>query len=277
MMREPVAALGFWTAMAMLAFAGNSVLNRLAVGGGAIDAQSFAVVRLLSGAVVLTGLMLLRGMAWPAWQGRLTGAASLLVYLFGFSIAYVSLPAGTGALVLFGMVQITMFGGGILAGEVVRPARWAGAALAFAGLIYLVAPQLALGSVGPMAAMALAGVGWGVYSLAGRGAGDPLASTAANFILALPVAIAIWAAQSEMQWQARGVLLAMISGAVTSGLGYALWYRLVPQLGASRAAVAQLTVPVIAAAAGLALGEPLTLRFVMAATLVLGGVALASR
>ena len=261
----------------MLAFAGNSVLNRMAVGAGAIDPQSFAVVRLLSGALVLAGLMLLRGVAWPDWRGRLTGVASLLVYLLFFSIAYVSLPAGTGALVLFGMVQITMFAGGLVAGGGVRPPRWGGGALAFAGLVYLVAPQLGPGSVGPMLAMALAGIGWGVYSLAGRGPGDPLAKTAANFILALPVALVIWAVQSEVHWQPRGLVLAVIAGAVTSGLGYALWYRLVPQLGASRAAVAQLTVPVIAAAAGLALGEPLTWRFAVAATLVLGGVALASR
>jgi drug/metabolite transporter (DMT)-like permease len=265
------------TLVAMLAFAGNSVLTRMAVGAGAIDAQSFALVRLLAGALMLGALMLWRRAAWPGWSGRLAGVGGLLVYLFGFSLAYVSLTAGTGALVLFGMVQITMFAGALIAGEAVRPARWAGAALAFGGLVYLVAPGLSLGAFGPMLAMGFAGIGWGIYSLAGRRAGDALAATGANFILAVPVAVGIWALQAGSHWELRGVALAVVSGAVTSGLGYALWYRLVPQLGASRAAVAQLSVPVLAAAAGLGLGEAVSLRFVVAAALVLGGVAVASR
>lgn len=128
-----------------------------------------------------------------------------------------------------------------------------------------------------MLAMTAAGFGWGMYSLAGRRAGDPLAATAANFVLAVPVAAMIWAIWGGGDWQPRGVVLAVLSGAVTSGLGYALWYRILPQLGASRAAVAQLTVPVLAATAGLALGEPIGLRFAISGLLVLGGVALASR
>jgi drug/metabolite transporter (DMT)-like permease len=265
------------TLVAMLAFAGNSVLTRMAVGAGAIDAQSFALVRLVAGAVMLAGLMGARRVAWPGWSGRAAGVAGLLVYLFGFSLAYVSLAAGTGALVLFGMVQITMFAGALIGGEVVRPARWAGAALAFGGLVWLVAPGLSLGAFAPMLAMGLAGVGWGIYSLAGRRAGDALAATGANFILAVPFAVLIWALQGAAHWELRGVVLAVISGAVTSGLGYALWYRLLPHLGASRAAVAQLSVPMLAATAGIALGEPMSVRFVVAAALVLGGVAVASR
>jgi drug/metabolite transporter (DMT)-like permease len=270
-----------WTALAMVAFAGNSILNRMAVGSGAIDAQSFALVRLLAGAVMLVALMFWRRKAWPRFADglgpRVAGVGGLLVYLFGFSIAYVDLAAGTGALVLFGMVQITMFAGALLAGERVAAARWMGAAVAFAGLVVLVLPSLALGGVWPMVAMALAGVGWGIYSLAGRRAGDALAATAANFTLAVPIAVVIWVLQAQAQAQAQGIALAVVSGALTSGLGYALWYQLVPQIGASRAAVIQLTVPVLAAAGGLALGEPLSLRFVISAVLVLGGVALASR
>lgn len=269
--------LVLWTALAMMAFAGNSILNRMAVGGGSIDAQSFAVIRLLSGAALLGLLMLGQRKVWPGWSGRFAGVGGLLVYLFGFSAAYVSLQAGTGALVLFGMVQITMFSGALVSGERVAPHRWAGAALAFGGLVFLAAPSVALGSAGAMLAMALAGVGWGLYSLAGRRAGDALAATAANFILAVPVAIIIWLAQGAGHWGAKGIVLALISGAVTSGLGYSLWYRLVPQLGASRAAVVQLTVPVLAAAGGSAMGEDLTLHFAISALVVLLGVVLASR
>jgi drug/metabolite transporter (DMT)-like permease len=269
--------LVIWTLVAMLAFAGNSILNRLGVGAGAIDAVSFALIRLASGALMLGALMLGRRVAWPGWSGRGVGVAALLVYLFGFSFAYTQLSAGTGALILFGLVQLTMFGAALRAGEVVALPRWAGVLLAFAGLIWLVLPSLALGSLPAMAAMACAGIGWGVYSLAGRRAGDPLAVTGANFILALPVALLIWAMQGAAFASVQGVLLAVISGAVTSGLGYALWYRLLPQLGAVRASVAQLTVPVLAAAGGLLLGEGISLRFVVSALLVLGGVALASR
>ena len=270
-------ALAIWTALAMLAFAGNSILTRMAVGAGTIDAQSFALIRLLSGAFMLALVMLWRKRQWPALRGRGPAVLGLLVYLFGFSAAYVSLSAGTGALILFGMVQVTMFAGALLAGEAVAAKRWAGAGLALAGLVVLLAPKLVLGGLWPMLAMTAAGVGWGIYSLAGRRAGDPLAATAANFVLAVPVAALIWAIWGGGDWLPRGVGLAVLSGALTSGLGYALWYRVLPQLGASRAAVAQLTVPVLAATAGLALGEPIGLRFAISALLVLGGVALASR
>jgi drug/metabolite transporter (DMT)-like permease len=269
------------TSLAMVAFAANSILNRMAVGQGEIDAQSFALVRLLAGAIMLGACLAYRRIGWPGWAGRGVGVAGLLIYLFGFSTAYVSLSAGTGALILFGFVQITMFAGALLARETVRASRWLGAAMAFAGLVYLMIPSVALGALGPMVAMSMAGVGWGIYSLAGRRAGDPLAATGWNFILAVPMALLVWAGSSAAiatpYWDIRGLGLAVISGAVTSGLGYALWYHLVPVLGSARAAVAQLTVPVLAAAGGLALGEALSLRFVIAALVVLGGVAVASR
>ena len=274
------------TVLTMVAFAANSVLNRLGVGGGAIGPQAFAVVRLASGALTLAVLVGFRhwlagGAVWPGWPGRLAGVAGLLTYLFGFSIAYQQLSAGTGALVLFGTVQITMFAGAIWAAEAIAPRRWVGASLAFAGLCLLVAPQVTQAGAFAIAAMALAGFGWGVYSLAGRRAADALAATAWNFGLALPLALCIWGTTGWAGLDtatAPGIALAVLSGAVTSGLGYALWYRLLPDLGATRAAVAQLSVPVIAAAGGFALiGEGLTLRFVLSALIVLCGVALASR
>ena len=267
----------------MLAFAANSVLNRMAVGAGLIDPVSYAVIRLAAGAVMLAVLVLARrawrgGAVWPGVPGRLAGVAGLLAYLFGFSVAYLSLDAGIGALILFGSVQITMFGGALIARETVPHARWAGAVLAFVGLLVLVAPGGNIGAGWPVAAMVLAGAGWGVYSLAGRGADDALLATAANFALALPVAVVVGLIVGlGGVVQPFGIWLAVVSGAVTSGMGYALWYGLVPKLGAARAGVAQLTVPILAAGGGaVLLGEGLSLRFGIAAVLVLGGVALAS-
>lgn len=270
----------FWlTALAMVAFAGNSVLNRMAVTQAAMDPVDFAVLRLVAGALAL-GLLVAwrRGPVWAGWAGRAAGVFGLLLYLFGFSLAYVDLAAGIGALILFGMVQITMFAGAVLAREAVPVPRWLGAGLAFAGLVWLVSPAGQAVAVMPAALMAAAGVGWGIYSLAGRGARDPLAATAANFILAVPVVLVVaWWRLDLAALSAFGVGLAVVSGAVTSGMGYALWYAVVPPLGAARAGVAQLSVPIIAAFGGaLWLGEPLGWRFLVAAAVVLGGVGLAS-
>lgn len=276
------------TAITMTAFAANSVLNRMAVGQGLIDPFDFAVIRLLAGAGMLGALVVLRtlgtgAMLWPGRRGRAAGSLSLILYLFGFSLAYDALDAGAGALILFGMVQITMFAGALVLREPVPGRRWLGSAFAFLGLVYLLAPGSGTGeNLSHAALMAAAGVGWGLYSLSARGSNDPLGSTAWNFILALPVAFAIVAALPARPdagaATADGIVLAVISGAVTSGLGYALWYLILPALGAARGGVAQLTVPVIALAGGMAfLGEILTLRFALAALLVLGGVALAVR
>ncbi len=264
------------TALTMLAFAANSVLNRWAVGPGHIGAVEFAVIRLLAGAIVLAGLVLWqrRGLAWPGLQGRAAGVLGLSAYLIGFSLAYRGLDAGTGALVLFGMVQVTMFAGALVARETVPARRWAGAGLALGGLALIAAPGAV--ALGPLTLMAVAGVGWGIYSLAGRGATDPLAATAWNFTLAVPVVLPL-ALIGFARPDAAGVWLAVVSGAVTSGLGYALWYAVLPRLGAARAAVAQLTVPVLAALGGaVLLAEGPGLRFWLASALVLGGVALAS-
>lgn len=273
------------TALALCAFAANSLLNRFAVGTGQIDPVSFAVIRLLAGAGMLAVLVGVRAMAggivWAGWPGRWAGVLGLTVYLFGFSLAYVALDAGAGALILFGAVQITMFAGALWAGDGVPRARWAGAGLAFAGLVVLLWPGMGVPLSLPHAAMmAVAGAGFGVYSLAGRQAGDPLAGTAANFVLAVPLGLAVGLVLGLMPEGVTGlgIGLAVVSGAVTSGLGYALWYVVVPRLGSGRAAVAQLTVPVLAAAAGvLLLGEAVDARFMLAAGCVLAGVVLASR
>ena len=270
--------------LVMVAFAANSVLNRLALAGGAsggdIGPATFAAVRLGAGAMVLAGLVLARGGRVPlVAPGRLVGAGSLALYMLGFSFAYLTLDAGLGALILFGGVQITMFAGAVLAGEAIPPRRWAGAAVAFGGLAWLLWPAGA-GAPDPLGAglMAAAALGWGIYSLAGRRAADPLAATAANFALALPVAlVALAVAQDGGGTTSRGIALAVASGAVTSGLGYALWYRVLPGLASSQAAVAQLTVPVIALAGGAAvLAEAPSARMLMAGAVVLAGVALAA-
>ncbi|HEY6919112.1 MAG TPA: DMT family transporter [Tabrizicola sp.] len=265
------------TALTMLAFAANSVLNRWAVGLGHIGAVEFACIRVLAGAVMLMALVLWQrgGIGWPGIKGRLAGVGGLSAYLIGFSLAYRGLDAGTGALVLFGTVQVTMFAGALVSREVVPARRWAGAGLALGGLAVIAAP----GAVDwvPLALMAVAGSGWGVYSLVGRKAVDPLAATAWNFLLSVPLVLALGAVVGVARPDAVGVLLAVVSGAITSGLGYALWYAILPRLGAARAAVAQLAVPVIAALGGaVLLAEMPGLRFWMASLLVLGGVALAS-
>lgn len=264
------------TALTMLAFAANSILNRMALEDGTSGPAAFAAIRLVSGALCLWALVAMRGGGLrPLWQPW--GAASLALYVLGFSFAYVTLPAGVGALILFGGVQITMFAGALILRETVPARRWAGAALAFGGLVWLLWPAGAT-APDPLGAglMAAAAFGWGIYSLLGRSATDPLRATAGNFVFAVPFGVVLFALIPDGA-SAQGVLLAVVSGAVTSGCGYALWYSVLPHLGASRAAVAQLCVPVIAALGGLVLlGEGLSLRFAMASALVLGGVLLAA-
>lgn len=271
------------TALAMTAFAGNSLLNRLAVGAGGIGAADFAALRLVAGAAALLGLVCWRAKArglpvWPGAKGRVVGSAALLTYLFGFSLAYGGLDAGAGALILFGMVQVTMFAGALSAGEAVPARRWAGAGLALAGLAGLLVPG-AGGTISPVHAgfMVVAGAGWGVYSLSARGQTDALAATAWNFALAVPAGLAlVWLLRGTETVTTAGLGLAVLSGVVTSGLGYALWYAILPGLGAARAGVAQLTVPVIAALGGVVLlAEPVSLHLALAGLVVLGGVALA--
>lgn len=268
------------TALTMVAFAANSVLNRMAIVDGGMDAVLFAVVRLIAGALLLTTLLLLRGKVFDfSVIRRPAGVLSLLVYLFGFSLAYLALPSGVGALLLFGMVQITMFAGALMRGDAIPAPRWIGTAVAFAGLCWMLWPQPDVET--PFVAMGfmlLAGVGWGIYSLVGQGAVDAMQSTAMNFLLAVPVGL-LALVLLPVNWSGitpYGTGLAILSGAITSGLGYTLWYAVVPDLGATRAAVAQLTVPVIATLGGvLLLSETVTLQFAISTMLVLGGVGLA--
>lgn len=257
--------------LVMIAFAANSVLNRMALVGAEMGPASFAAVRLLSGAIALWLLIRLRRSGRIAFDAM--GAGSLLVYAIGFSFAYVTLDAGAGALILFGVVQVTMFAGALIAGETVPARRYVGAAMALIGLAYLLWPSAAVApDLGGAALMVVAAIAWGIYSLHGRGASDPLALTGSNFVFAVPVGVLI-----ALIWRdampVDGIALAVLAGAITSGLGYALWYHVLPQITPSVAAVAQLTVPVIAVLAGVVfLSEPLTIQLVIAACLVLGGI-----
>jgi drug/metabolite transporter (DMT)-like permease len=264
------------TAVAMLAFAANSLLCRLALQQASIDAASFGSVRLVSGALMLGALVRLRAGPLRAARSDWFAAAMLWAYVACFSFAYLGLAAGTGALILFGAVQVTMFSLGLRAGERFTAAAWAGLALAVAGLLYLVAPGMAAPAPQSAALMATAGIAWGLYSLRGRGAGDPVAATAGNFLCATPMALALSLVfVGSLQASAAGVALAIASGALTSGLGYVVWYAALPGLSALRAATVQLSVPPLAALGGvLLLSETLSIRLLLASAAILGGVGL---
>ncbi|HET9299816.1 MAG TPA: DMT family transporter [Candidatus Polarisedimenticolaceae bacterium] len=258
------------TAAALLAFAANSLLCRLALREGAADPAGFTALRLGSGAAVL--LLAARGRLGGSWAG----AAALLVYAVGFSFAYVRLPAGTGALILFGSVQGTMLVAGYRAGERPRPVQWLGFLLALAGLAGLTLPGASAPTLGAAASMATAGVAWGLYSLLGRGASDPTADTAGNFVRSCaPLVLLLVLAAPALSVTPRGAVLAATSGALTSGLGYVAWYAAVRRLSRTQAAIVQLAVPVLAAWGGVALlGEVWTGRLVACGAAVLAGVAL---
>ncbi len=265
------------TLLTMIAFAANSVLNRVALAGELIDPASFAVIRLFSGAAVLALIVLTRSGTKPALltSRRAAGMAALLAYMLGFSFAYVSLDTGVGALVLFGGVQITMFAGALAMRERVPAAKWLGALIAAGGLAWFLrpAPGTGIDLVGA-SLMGVAALGWGIYSLLGRGARNATAETAANFALAAPVSLLALLAVTPHVTLPGGALAAL-SGILMSGLGYALWYAILPRLAASTAAIAQLSVPILAAIGGIVLlGEALTARFIIAAIIVLGGIGL---
>lgn len=266
------------TIFTMLPLAANSLLARAAIGAGAIDPASFTTVRLLSGALMLWLIAVLSGHASAREvRGNWLSAAMLFLYAAAFSFAYLDLSAGTGALILFGCVQATMWLVALWRGERPHGLAWLGLVAACGGLVYLVAPGLQ--APPPLAAglMAAAGVAWGIYSLHGRGSADALADTAGNFVRSLPLTALLsllWLGQ--LQWSAPGLWWAVLSGALASGVGYALWYSVLPYLSATRAATVQLSVPVLAALAGvILLDEALTLRLVLASALILGGIGLA--
>lgn len=272
-MHNPV-RVGALTCLAMLAFAGNSLLCRIALRDTAIDAASFTTIRLLSGAATLAVLVIARGQ--KPWSGGGWRAATMLfAYAALFSLAYRNLTAATGALLLFGAVQMTMLACALVAGERLRASQWLGLLLALAGLMGLLLPGLAAPPLTGALLMLGAGIAWGFYSLLGRGVGDPIAATAGNFLRAVPFAVALSLALFiHADVDGAGAVYAVASGAIASGLGYVLWYAALPAMTAASAATIQLSVPAIAAAGGvLLLAESLSPRLVIASAAILGGIA----
>lgn len=263
------------TILAMLAFAGNSLLCRAVLKDTAIDAVSFTALRLVSGTLML--LLLLRLRRAPAGaRGGWRGAAALFVYAAAFSYAYVQLDAGTGALLLFGAVQVSLLLAGLLRGERPGTQALAGFLLALGGLLYLLLPGASAPPLGGALLMLLSGLAWGLYTLLGRGGGDPLAVSAGNFLRAIAfAALLLLVFHGQLRLDGPGLLYALLSGALASGLGYAVWYSALPGLTALQGASVQLSVPVLAALCGaLLLGEPFGPRLPPATLAVLGGIAL---
>ncbi len=263
------------TTLAMLAFAGNSLLCRIALRDTAIDAASFTSIRLASGALMLVAIMIARG-SRPWTGGTWHAALMLFAYAALFSFAYRQLTAATGALLLFGAVQMTMLGYALSNGERLRGLQWLGLLVALVGLIGLLLPGLAAPPFAGAILMLGAGAAWGVYSLLGRGVSDPVGGTAGNFLRAVPfTAVLSIAMAARADFDTAGMLYAVASGAITSALGYVLWYAALPAFKAASAATIQLSVPALAALGGvLLLGEPISLRLLMASVAILGGVAL---
>ncbi|MEP2718077.1 DMT family transporter [Pseudophaeobacter sp.] len=264
--------------LVLIAFAANSVLGRMAISWGYMDALGFGLLRLAAGAAMLVLLCRLRGAGLnQPLAASLKGGAALTLYMIGFCLAYQGLDAGLGALILFGVVQIAMFGWEAVTGNRATLGQVAGATVAFAGLAYVIWPdQDVQVPLWDAALMALSGIGWAAYSLLGRGVRDPLAASAANFMFATAMMLPfVWGLQGGSLITVPGVVLAVISGAVTSGLGYALWYRVLPQLQPAVAATIQLSVPVLAILGGVVfLAEPLGLRLILGTGVVLAGIAL---
>ena len=260
---------------AMLAFAANSLLCRLALKHTNIDAASFSVVRLASGALVLWLICALRRSS-STIKGSWKGAAALFVYVFAFSFAYRHLETGTGALLLFGAVQLSMVLYGVFKGERMHTLAVVGFVLAIVGLVSLLVPGAAAPDPVSALTMLLSGVAWGIYSLLGKTVADPLTTTTGNFLRSIPlVLMASVPFLSALRWDPQGILYAVLSGALASGVGYAVWYVAVRYLAAFQAATVQLSVPILASLAGIVfLGESLSVRMVLASIAVLGGVAL---
>lgn len=267
-----------FTVVALIAFAANAVLCRLALGEQSIDAASFTIIRLTSGVVALGLILSLRGSGSAILRhGSWRGAFSLFLYAAAFSFAYLSLTTGTGALILFGSVQLTMILVSLYRGERLHAMEWSGVVLAFVGFFWLVLPGVAAPSPLGFALMTVAGIAWGAYTLLGRGSTRPLSDTAANFLRTLPlvallVPIVLWHGHLTTQ----GVILAISSGAIASGVGYAIWYRALTGLNSTLAAVVQLSVPVIAAVGGVVfVAETISFRLALSTLMILGGIALA--
>lgn len=264
-----------YSLIALLAFAGNSILCRLALGSGAIDASSFTSLRLVSGLVCLAIILSLsKGKGNSESRGSWKSAAMLFLYAVSFSYAYISLDTGTGALILFTSVQITMIVSELLSGTRLKSGEWVGVLLAFSGFVYLMAPGSAAPSFSGFILMAVSGFAWGLYSLAGKRSRNPLRDTSYNFLRTLPlVLVLILFRGSQAEISGAGVLYAILSGALASGAGYAIWYMALRGLTGVQAAVVQLFVPVLATVGGILFaGESLTLRLSIATLLILGGI-----
>lgn len=266
------------TTLALVAFAGNSVLCRIALKEGSIDAASFSSVRLVSGAIALLVILYAtnRGTR-PVSYGSWMSATMLFLYAVCFSFAYISLDTGIGALILFGMVQATMVAGALWVGDRPTVAEWIGWLLAVSGFIYLVSPGLTAPSPVGSVLMGIAGIGWGIYSLRGRKEPFALSGTTYNFVRSVPLVIVVSALSlKEMHLSTNGIVLAILSGAITSGVGYAIWYSALRSISSMQAAMVQLSVPVLAAAGGvLFLAESVSLRLILSALLILGGILVA--
>jgi len=264
--------------MALLAFAGNSILCRMALKDGAIDAASFTSIRLISGALTLLVIVAANSSINKlSRSGSWLSAFMLFLYALGFSYAYIDLEAGTGALILFGMVQATMIVAALINGDKPTAIEILGWVCATAGIVYLVLPGIEAPSVAGSVLMGIAGIAWGVYSIRGKLESDPVASTASNFLRAAAFVPLVFAASFQsVQWTTTGVVLAVLSGAITSGVGYVLWYAALAHLKTIRAALVQLSVPAIAALGGVALlSEPLSHRLIVSSALILGGILIA--
>jgi len=265
------------TALAMIAFAANSVLCRMALGNHAIDASSFTILRLLSGALILLLIISVKKRNHkPESKGSWFASSMLFLYALTFSFAYITLDTGTGALILFGTVQILMIVVSMIRGHRLHISEWVGVSIAFVGFVYLVLPGITSPSAMGFILMTAAGIGWGAYTLKGRGSGSPLMDTAYNFIRTIPfIAILVIITIKNTAYTTEGIILAVLSGGLASGVGYTIWYSALGGLSAIQAAVVQLTVPMIAAFGGIIfMSEEITVRLTLSSLMILGGILL---
>jgi len=265
-----------FTSLALLAFAANSILCRLALLSGAIDAASFTVIRLLSGAIVLGFIINIVNYKKSSIMAKGSWSASLMLFLYAtaFSFAYMRLDTGTGALILFGSVQITMLLLSIISGKRLHITEWIGVFIACSGFVYLILPEISTPSVNGFLMMSLAGITWGIYTLKGKVSSNPLMDTGYNFFRTIPFTLILLVSTFESShYSYKGILFAVLSGGIASGIGYALWYRALQEISATQAAIFQLLVPVIAALGGvLFVAEIMTPRLMLSASLILAGI-----
>ncbi len=265
----------FFTGLALIAFAANSVLCRLALGRETIDASSFTIIRLLSGAVVLLAIINISGSkTGSSAKGSWPASLMLFLYAITFSFAYITLDTGTGALILFGSVQITMILLSVISGNRLHITEWVGITIAFTGFVYLILPGVTTPSAIGFLLMTTAGIAWGIYTLKGRDSKSPLMDTAYNFLRTVPfVIILVIVTIKNANYSIEGILLAALSGGIASGIGYTIWYLALGGLSVTQAAVLQLLVPVIAALGGVVfVSEAVTVRLTVSSTMILGGI-----